>query len=83
MLMRQLVDEARRQDRLPATEDHAVGNEADRAFLAGARDADIGKPAFFLQALHAAFIERAAGREDLFLPARQEDHRPFKALGGV
>ena len=83
MFGRQFVDEAAGQHAGPAAIDLAVGDERYVAALARARDADIGEAALLLEALGAGLIERAAGREHFLLPAGQEDHRPFEALGGV
>ena len=47
----------------------------------GAREADIGEAAFFLEARAAAFVERALVRKQAFLPAGQEDGLEFEALG--
>ena len=51
--------------------------------LTRARDADIGQPTLFLEPLHAAFIQAAAGWEDFLFPAGQEDDGPFQPFGAV
>ena len=53
----------------------------DAGALAGAGDADIGEAALFLEAGAAAFVHRALGGEQAFLPAGQEDGVELEALG--
>ena len=57
MIERQFVDEAGRDDRLPAAIDHAIGGEGDDGALAGAGDPDIGKAAFLLERARATLVE--------------------------
>ena len=83
MGFRQFVEEARRDGRLPQAVDAAVGDEPDVQVLLGARQADIGEAALFLEARAAALVERALVREQAFLPAGQEDGVELQPLGGM
>ena len=55
----------------------------DGAFAPRAGDRDVSEAALLLEALEAAFVERALRREDAFLPAGQEDGVELQPLGGV
>ena len=79
----ELVEEARRDRRLPHAADAAVGGEVDLRAPARAGDADIGEAALLLEAGAAVLVERALVREQPLLPARQIDRVEFEPLGGV
>src|SRR5690606_7643341 len=72
MGLRQLLDEARGNGRLPQAVDAAVGGEPDVQVLARARQPDIGEAALLLQPRAAALVERALVGKKPFLPAGQE-----------
>ena len=83
MRLRQFVEEARRDGRVPQAVDAAVGGEIDLGALARAREADMGEAALFLQPGAAALVERALMRKQAFLPAGQEHGVEFQPLGGM
>ena len=60
-----------------------VGGVGDVNAAAGSGNADIGQAPFFLQAIHAAFIECALMWEQSFLPSRQEHDIEFQTFRAV
>ena len=75
MIWRQFVNESRRERGLPAAVDLAVGGEVNLGLFSRPSDTDIGEAAFFLEACHAALVERFLRREHAFFPAGEEDER--------
>ena len=80
MFFGQFIDKARGHRRLPAAVNLPVCCERNPAAFFGAGDAYIGKPPFLFERGVAVFIKRAFRRENLFLPAGQEDDGKLKAL---
>src|SRR3546814_4636546 len=81
--LRQFPDEARGDGTGPLAIDAPVGGVQDDAGFPRPRDRYIGKAAFLLQAVEAAFVKGALGRENAFFPPRQEDGVELQSLGGV
>ena len=79
----QFVDEARRGGGLVEAAHAPVLRERDERLAPCPRDADVGEPAFLLEAGEAAFVHRALVGEEAFLPAGQEDVVELEALGGM
>src|SRR3546814_10922747 len=79
--LRQFPDEARGDGTGPLAIDAPVGGVQDDAGFPRPRDRYIGKAAFLLQAVEAAFVKGALGRENAFFPPRRsEDGRVGNAL---
>src|SRR5437763_74401 len=66
---RDLVEEARRRSPLSLALHHAPRRVAEQQSPAGARDADVGEPALFLELLLAALHQCARVRKAVLLEA--------------
>ena len=83
MLLRQLVNKARWQSRIPLAMRATITGKGNGRTLFGAGDAYIGEAAFFFQAFCAAFIEAALMGKQALFPAGQEDGFKLQAFGGM
>ena len=82
MRLRQLVEEARGDGRLPQPVGAPVRGEETRGACAPGQP-DIGEPPLLLEAGAAAFVQRALAGEQAFLPAGQEHGVELQPLGRV
>src|SRR5438045_2775268 len=69
VIVRQLLDEARRNRRRPAAIDAAIVCVADESPLASPSEPDIGQPPLLLQACDSALVKRPLIGEQPLLPA--------------
>ncbi len=83
MVLRQFINKARRQSRVPLAVRAAIAGKADGGALFGAGNADIGEAALFLQAFGAAFIKAALMGKQAFFPPGQKHAFKFQPFGGV
>ena len=81
MGLRQFIEKARGDGRLPQPVDATVGDKPDVATFFRPRQTDIGEPPLFLEAGASALIQRALMGKKPFLPAGQEHGLEFQPLG--